>query len=196
MTTTRQMRANRQNAKRSTGPKTPEGKTASSQNATSHGLSSGFIVLPHEDAVAFAELGEQLAAEFKPVTCHQKFLLKQMAESRWRLERVRRYETIALQLLLEGVDETNPEARIVNRMSEKTNNIFDLLRRYAADAERSYYRAHAALVKDLALESRNRADEAAVKWMTRLHEAKQQYRDIPNIESIAAAGPSARPNRR
>ena len=39
MTTLRQIKANRRNAKRSTGPKTATGKSTSCRNAISHGLS-------------------------------------------------------------------------------------------------------------------------------------------------------------
>ncbi|MHC4331688.1 MAG: hypothetical protein ACYSWW_26580 [Planctomycetota bacterium] len=38
MSTEAQVNANRENAKKSTGPRTPEGKTAVSQNAVKHGL--------------------------------------------------------------------------------------------------------------------------------------------------------------
>lgn len=40
MATERQLRANRENAKRSTGPKSPAGRLISSQNALRHGLSA------------------------------------------------------------------------------------------------------------------------------------------------------------
>ena len=49
MTTQAQIDANRRNAQLSTGPKTPEGKATSSQNATQHGLTSQRVVLPDED---------------------------------------------------------------------------------------------------------------------------------------------------
>ncbi|MGY3492316.1 hypothetical protein ACVW1B_001735 [Bradyrhizobium sp. USDA 4502] len=47
MTSDRQIEANRRNAKRSTGPKTGQGKLRSSRNALRHGLSRP---APHEDA--------------------------------------------------------------------------------------------------------------------------------------------------
>ena len=48
MTTARQVAANRENSKRSTGPKTTHGKAVSRRNALSHGLSGEGIVLPDE----------------------------------------------------------------------------------------------------------------------------------------------------
>jgi hypothetical protein len=45
MTSRRQIVANRRNARRSTGPRTPEGKARSSQNARKHGLNSPLGVL-------------------------------------------------------------------------------------------------------------------------------------------------------
>ncbi|MBS1875449.1 MAG: hypothetical protein JSU00_19710 [Acidobacteria bacterium] len=175
MSSRKQTRANRQNAKRSTGPKTPEGKAASSANSTVHGLSSAFRVLPHEDAEAYARSIDELAAEFQPATSHQRFLVEQMAQSRWRLDRTRRYETLALEQLIGSSDEANPEARIVEAMSNRVNNIFDLLRRYANDAERSYYKAHAALAKEIALRNEATYDAMSNKWMGRLQDAQRPF---------------------
>ena len=45
----RKLRANRDNAKKSTGPRTPEGKHRSSQNATPHGIFCQDLCLPGED---------------------------------------------------------------------------------------------------------------------------------------------------
>ena len=53
-----QILANRENAKLSSGPKTREGKQASSRNATRHGLTGTQIVIPGEDAAAYEELRE------------------------------------------------------------------------------------------------------------------------------------------
>jgi hypothetical protein len=50
----------------STGPKSPEGKLASSRNATRHGLAGVFAVLPHENAEDFDHLAARLRDEFQP----------------------------------------------------------------------------------------------------------------------------------
>ena len=66
MSSPAQILANRQNAARSTGPKTPEGKAASSRNATRHGLTGVFHVLPHEDPAEFEQLAAAVRDEFRP----------------------------------------------------------------------------------------------------------------------------------
>ena len=50
MATAAQINANQPNARRSTGPRTPEGKAASARNSTSRGLcSKEFVVLEGEE---------------------------------------------------------------------------------------------------------------------------------------------------
>jgi len=51
-----QIRANRENAKRSTGPRTAEGKAASSRNGLSHGLCAEKLMLSGEDPEEFLML--------------------------------------------------------------------------------------------------------------------------------------------
>ena len=167
MSSKRKSAANRRNAQKSTGPKTPEGKAASAQNATSHGLSSSFAVLPHEDPAAYAQLLETLQKEHTPATDHEKFLVTQMAESRFRLHRTNRFEAIAYDQLLYEPDETNPDHLIVQKLNYKTPNIFDLLQRYKTAAERSYYKAHRELTQGRKNEKRNEATQASdpLAWL-------------------------------
>ncbi len=147
MSSKRKSAANRRNAKNSTGPKTPEGKAASAQNATTHGLSSSFTVLPHEDHDAYAQLLETLQKEHAPTTEHERFLVTRMVEARWRLERTHRFEAIAFEQFLDEYDDSNPDHLIVLKLTNRTSNIMDLLQRYATAAERSYYKAHRELTQ-------------------------------------------------
>ena len=56
MTTQAQIDANRRNAEKSTGPKTPHGKARSRRNALWHGVTAETLVLPDETAEMFDEL--------------------------------------------------------------------------------------------------------------------------------------------
>ena len=58
MTSDKKAQANRRNALKSTGPKTPEGKTAVRLNALKHGLLSRETLLPGEDEEVLRELGK------------------------------------------------------------------------------------------------------------------------------------------
>jgi hypothetical protein len=67
MATQAQIDANRRNAKKSTGPKTPPGKAASGQNATTHGLSGGAALVPPEHE-AEGRRHKRWSLEIKPGT--------------------------------------------------------------------------------------------------------------------------------
>src|SRR3982751_5158114 len=92
MATAAQITANQQNATHSTGPKTPEGKAAAARNATKHGLSGAFTVLPHEDQDEFDVVLASLRDELQPPTQHETSLGEQMAQPRCPLARARRLE--------------------------------------------------------------------------------------------------------
>src|SRR5205809_616304 len=92
MATTAQIFANQENSKRSTGPRTPEGKAASSHNATADGFFAADPVLPSEDRNQFNTLFESYNSDFAPTTAHEEFLVSQMAGARWKLDRVERIE--------------------------------------------------------------------------------------------------------
>ena len=92
MTSDKQVQANRRNALKSTGPKTPEGKVAVRMNAKTHGLRSQEVLLPGEDEEALKELDENLRAELQPVGEHENLLVDGIVAAHWRLRRLRRVE--------------------------------------------------------------------------------------------------------
>ena len=88
--------ANRQNALKSTGPKTLEGKARSRENAVKHGLTGAGIALPVEDqaevALRFAAIQEELV----PATILGAFFAHQIALMTVRCQRAARQESAAL----------------------------------------------------------------------------------------------------
>lgn len=88
MTSRRQMRANRENAARSTGPNTPEGRAVSSANAVRHGILSNRFIADHENRDVFAELLGDLITEFEPETALESLLVERLAILFWRERRL------------------------------------------------------------------------------------------------------------
>ena len=93
-----QIRANRQNAKRSTGPTSIQGKLKVSQNAITHGIFATTPLLPHENAAEFAALSQQMSEVFPPVDAHAAFLVEEIVLTIWRQKRLRRAEAAKVQI--------------------------------------------------------------------------------------------------
>jgi len=113
MTSERKVEANRKNALKSTGPKTPEGKDAVRLNALKHGLLSSEILLPGEDEAALRELGEHLRAELQPVGELENLLVDRITSLFWRLRRLGRVEAgiFAWEFYAELAERAEQEAR-------------------------------------------------------------------------------------
>jgi len=92
MATERQIEANRLNAESSTGPRTPEGKAASSMNALKSGLDAFSQFVYGEEQDDFIILQQEYTARFQPVTPEERFQLDTMLRSEWVLRRLHRVE--------------------------------------------------------------------------------------------------------
>jgi hypothetical protein len=88
MATQKQIEANRRNAQKSTGPKTPEGKDAVRFNSLRHGLRARSVVLPGENAGEFHQLCDGFEAEWQPQTPTEEVYVEQMAIAQWKLARL------------------------------------------------------------------------------------------------------------
>lgn len=95
-TTDAQRDAARTNGAKSEGPVTPEGKERSSQNATRHGLNSKAVVLANESQEAYDELLATIRREWQPQGPTENDLVRDMADARWRLRRIKAIETAVL----------------------------------------------------------------------------------------------------
>ena len=88
----RQIAANRENAKKSSGPCTPEGKQKVSRNAIKHGLLGRDAVLPTEDHNQFQAFSLALEQQLQPVRQLEGVLVESIAAYAWRLQRLVRIE--------------------------------------------------------------------------------------------------------
>lgn len=99
MASSPQALANQQNAQQSTGPRTPEGKRASSLNAVRHGLTGQLVVLPGEDNAPYEAFRAKLSAELAPKTTVEEMFVQTICDTQWRLERARKAEANILALV-------------------------------------------------------------------------------------------------
>jgi hypothetical protein len=89
----KKLAANRKNARKSTGPKTPAGKATSSRNAVKHGVLAATPVLPSlESPEAWEDHLTNVVKSLAPVGYIENLLAKRIALIAWRLQRVVRYE--------------------------------------------------------------------------------------------------------
>jgi hypothetical protein len=136
----KRLAANRANAQKSTGPKTPEGKAASSQNAFKHGLYSEAIVLPGEDPEQFFALRSDLAAEHRPQSLTQQLMVDEIAQHYWR---IKRYRTLEIQMF-----QTNDQKEagvyrvdVPNLIRCIDLKLWPTIHRALTSAERGFYKA-------------------------------------------------------
>src|ERR1039458_5232265 len=135
MATRNQIAANRENSQKSTGPKTAEGKAASSLNRLSHGFASHATIIPGENPEEFKALVTGLMSEHQPATDTEQILVEKMALNQWLCLRA---------FSLQG------KVFLVQTFAGDKYSIpkdLGLLIRYQTSAERAFHRAHTDLVK-------------------------------------------------
>jgi len=164
MSSTAQIDANQKNAQQSTGPRTNDGKAASSQNANTHSLAGNFRVLPHEDQPAFDGLLASYLNEWKPRSPDENFLVEQMAQSRWKLARINRIEAeVVGQLCGVQNEPKSADAILAAHILSRNADAYGTLHRYSAAAERTYHRCRTELVRNRVAEAKFAAQSNALR---------------------------------
>jgi hypothetical protein len=84
----KQHQANVENAQKSTGPTTPEGREAIRFNALTYGLRTRQTILERENAAEYSDLWDELEADWQPQTRTERCYLETMVTSQWLLRRI------------------------------------------------------------------------------------------------------------
>jgi len=88
MSTDQQIAANRLNAQKSTGPRTPEGKARASANAGKHGLTGRDLAMPNEEPGDYDSFRAGLLDSLAPSGPLEAMLADRIVADSWRLRRV------------------------------------------------------------------------------------------------------------
>ncbi len=131
MTSERQAEANRQNAQKSTGPRTPAGKAAVALNGIKHGLLSRESLIKGESEAELVDFGKRLRAKLAPVGELELLFADRVISTAWRLRRLVAVETMHF----------NREHSVDFGFKNCGRETMGVLSRYETMLERSLYKA-------------------------------------------------------
>src|SRR3954469_14605287 len=102
-------RANRLNARKSTGPRTVEGKARSARNATSHGLYCAALGLPGESHELFHDLRQSYIGTTKPQNLVELLVVDRLVAAAWKLRRLQEAEALMHDVCMDDLKEARAE---------------------------------------------------------------------------------------
>ena len=147
MATEAQERANAQNAQRSTGPQTDDGKATAARNALRHGLRSAQVLLPEEDDAPLAALRAALRADLRPQGPMEELLFERIVAAEWRLRRAMLVECGIFERTDDRFDPGDHQKTLNQQLRHKFNgacasaDALGKLARYENSIERGMLRA-------------------------------------------------------
>jgi len=206
MTTEAQINANRQNAQKSTGPSTPEGKAVVSQNALKHGLFAVQDVVTTENQAEFDSMREQMLADLAPAGAMETLLAQRAFSLAWRLKRA---ETMQAQVIEDMVESHisyerlklgrqtpkepryAPEYLVLGRIAKDDwcgRRLIERFFEYERRIEKSLYKTIAQLRAMQLMRRTAEADVAEAQRRTHpdkeTNSAKQSQSGAPELDSV------------
>jgi hypothetical protein len=118
MTTEAQILANRNNAKKSTGPRTRKGKLTVSQNAVKHGLLACQTVINSENQADFEIYRDQMLTELAPAGSMESMLAERIVSLSWRLKRANCIQAQTIDAM-NTIDTNSPFAKLTQSLLSK-----------------------------------------------------------------------------
>jgi hypothetical protein len=135
MTSVRQRAANKANAKRSTGPRSPKGKARSRLNSQKHGLTAEHILIHGEDASECKMFATEIIENLMPVGRLEQALTERVAALLWRLNRVSLFEAAVVEARDNVTADHDPLKLMVKLEEERRRNFAKIAARYSLDEE-------------------------------------------------------------
>jgi len=122
MATEKQIIANQQNAKHSTGPRTESGRRRSRRNAVRHGLTAETVIDILEDAADYRAFERAIKSDYSPQTAIEGQLVSRLASLLWRLRRAVIIESGLLNMQAETIQ--SPSSRPTSEYDVDKLSIF------------------------------------------------------------------------
>ena len=124
----RKIAANRDNAAKSTGPKTPRGKASSRRGALKHGFFANQFsdfLLKREDPEEYEELLNGLLDDYQPIGTEERLVVERIALLWWKLKRCWRYENVAIQTAVhnKGLPQLQKHQQILAEPQEQVDEV-------------------------------------------------------------------------
>ena len=102
MSSFKQIEANRRNARKSTGPITPEGKRRSRCNSVRHGLTAETVIAGLENSDDYEAFESVVISDYDAESAVERELVLRLASVLWRLRRATGIETGLFESVIEG----------------------------------------------------------------------------------------------
>ena len=156
MTSQLQVKANRGNALKSTGPRSDAGKDRARWNAMSHGLRATLPIVPGESSSEWKGFREGVLDDLKPVGMLERELAERVALLSWRMRRVTASESVGIIIAGNKAVKQLTGASLSAYESAQTRTVVNVRERLQ---ERVKQHAYADRVIDVAAQL-ERADDA------------------------------------
>jgi hypothetical protein len=148
MATTEQIDANRQNAQKSTGPRSPEGKAASRLNALKSGIDAQAQIITGEDPANLDALVAEYQQRFDTSAPECRMLVDTLISCEWLFRRLNRAEASLWEYtILDTVSRLFSNDHPLGRVLDRRHDKFDRLQRRINSIQRNYLRALTELQK-------------------------------------------------
>ncbi len=121
MSTEAQIIANRHNAQKSTGPRSPEGRSIVSQNALKHGLTAAHDIISSESQADFDLYRGQFLSELAPDSPMEYMLAERVVNLSWRLKRTGNIQNQTIDALI-APDTPSPLTKLAQSLLSRVRD--------------------------------------------------------------------------